>query len=430
MSSTSSPILQMYHVTRLPNGLRLATAELPHMASVSLGIWAAVGSRCEPESVNGISHFLEHMLFKGTQRRTAAQITREVEGIGGYINACTSEESTCYHARAHAGQVAKLMDVLADMYLNPVIDRREITRERRVIKEEIAMTLDQPSQHVLELSDETLWPAQPLGRSIAGNERSLDRTRRRELAGFHARHYVSGSTVVVAAGAIRHRDLTGLAKLLAKRIPPGKRSSWFPATNGQARPEIRLFTREMEQTQLALGIRTCSRHDPRRFALRLANVILGENMSSRLFQSIREEHGLAYSIYSTPNFYHDTGSLTIAAGLDTAHAQKALRLTLSELRRLREKPPGTAELRRARDYLIGQLELSLENTESQMNWVGEQLLGFDRIIPPDEIKAHLNEIRPGDIRRVANDFFRPERLCLSLVSPLKNDRGLRKLLEI
>ncbi|MDP6795684.1 MAG: pitrilysin family protein [Verrucomicrobiota bacterium] len=419
----------MYHVTQLPNGLRLATAQLPHMASVSLGIWAAVGSRCERESENGISHFLEHMLFKGTQRRTAAQISREVEGIGGYINACTSEESTCYHARAHAGQADKLMDVLADMYLNPVIDRREITRERRVIKEEIAMTLDQPSQHVLELSDETLWPGQPLGRSIAGNERSLNRTRRRELAGFHARHYVSGSTVVVAAGAICHRNLTHLAKRLAKRIPPGERSNWFPAVNGQARPEIKLFTREMEQTQFALGIRTCSRHDPRRFALRLANVILGENMSSRLFQSIREEHGLAYSIYSTPNFYHDTGSLTIAAGLDTAHAQKALRLTLAELRHLCTKPPGTAELRRARDYLIGQLELSLENTESQMNWVGEQILGFDRIIPPDEIKAHLNEIRPGDIRRVANDFFRPERLCLSLVSPLKNDRGLRKLLE-
>ena len=420
----------MYHITRLPNGVRLATAELPHMASVSLGIWSAVGSRCERGPENGISHFLEHMLFKGTRRRSAAQITREVEGIGGYINACTSEESTCYHARAHASQAAKLMDVLADIYLNPVFDRREITRERRVIKEEIAMTLDQPSHHVLELSDETLWPNQPLGRSIAGNERSLDRTRRSELAGFHTRHYVSGSTVVVAAGDIRHRDLTDLAKRLAKRIPPGERSSWFPAVNRQTRPEIKLFTREMEQTQFALGIRTCSRHDPRRFALRLANVILGENMSSRLFQSIREEHGLAYSIYSTPNFYHDTGSLTIAAGLDTAHAQKALKLTVAELRRLREKPPAAGELRRARDYLIGQLELSLENTESQMNWVGEQLLGFDRIIPPDEIKARLREIRPSDIRRVAHDFFRPERLCLSLVSPLKNDRGLRKLLEL
>ena len=200
--------------------------------------------------------------------------------------------------------------------------------------------------------------------------------------------------------------------------------------NSQARPEIKLFTRDMEQTQFALGIRTCSRHDPRRFALRLANVILGENMSSRLFQSIREEHGLAYSIYSTPNFYHDTGSLTIAAGLDTAHTQKALKLTLDELRRLRDKSPGAAELRRARDYLIGQLELSLESTESQMNWVGEQLLGFDQIIPPDEIKARLNEIQPSDIRRVANDFFRPERLCLSLVSPLKSNRGLRKLIEL
>ncbi|MBT4901270.1 MAG: insulinase family protein [Verrucomicrobia bacterium] len=420
----------MYHITRLPNGLRLATAELPHMASVSLGIWSAVGSRCEREGETGISHFLEHMLFKGTRRRSAAQISQEVEGLGGYINACTSEESTCYHARAHADQAAKLMDVLADMYLNPVFDRQEITRERRVIKEEIAMTLDQPSQHVLELSDESLWPDQPLGRSIAGDERTLNRTRRRELAGFHARHYVSGSTVVVAAGDIRHRDLLDLAKRLAKRIPTGNRSSWFPAVNGQTRPEIKLFTRDMEQTQFALGIRTCSRHDPRRFALRLANVILGENMSSRLFQSIREEHGLAYSIYSTPNFYHDTGSLTIAAGLDTAHTQKALKLTLDELRRLRDKSPGAAELRRARDYLIGQLELSLESTESQMNWVGEQLLGFDQIIPPDEIKARLNEIQPSDIRRVANDFFRPERLCLSLVSPLKSNRGLRKLIEL
>jgi len=420
----------MYHITRLPNGLRLATAELPHMASVSLGIWSAVGSRCERVGETGISHFLEHMLFKGTRRRSAAQISQEVEGIGGYINACTSEESTCYHARAHAGQAATLMDVLADIYLNPVFDPREITRERRVIKEEIAMTLDQPAQHVLELSDETLWPDQPLGRSIAGDDRTLNRTRRRELAGFHARHYVSGSTVVVAAGDIRHRDLLDLAKRLARRIPAGKRSDWFPAVNGQARQQINLFTRDMEQTQFALGVRTCSRHDSRRFALRLANVILGENMSSRLFQSIREEHGLAYSIYSTPNFYHDTGSLTIAAGLDTAHTQKALKLTLAELRRLREKPPGAAELRRARDYLIGQLELSLESTESQMNWVGEQLLGFDHIIPPDEIKARLHEIRPGDIRRVANDFFRPERLCLSLVSPLKNDRDLRKLLDL
>jgi len=400
------------------------------MASVSLGIWSAVGSRCEREGETGISHFLEHMLFKGTRRRSAAQISQEVEGLGGYINACTSEESTCYHARAHADQAAKLMDVLADMYLNPVFDRQEITRERRVIKEEIAMTLDQPSQHVLELSDESLWPDQPLGRSIAGDERTLNRTRRRELAGFHARHYVSGSTVVVAAGDILHRDLLDLAKRLAKRIPTGIRSSWFPAVNGQTRPEIKLFTRDMEQTQFALGIRTCSRHDPRRFALRLANVILGENMSSRLFQSIREEHGLAYSIYSTPNFYHDTGSLTIAAGLDTAHTQKALKLTLDELRRLRDKSPGAAELRRARDYLIGQLELSLESTESQMNWVGEQLLGFDKIIPPDEIKARLNEIQPSDIRRVANDFFRPERLCLSLVSPLKSNRGLRKLIEL
>ncbi|MAD24604.1 MAG: peptidase M16 [Verrucomicrobiales bacterium] len=420
----------MYHVTKLPNKLRLATVEMPHMASVSLGIWSAVGSRCERKTESGISHFIEHMLFKGTSRRTAIQISQEIEGIGGYINACTSEENTCYHARAHAKHASKLMDVLVDMYLNPIFDRREICRERNVIKEEIAMTYDQPSQHVLELSDNTLWPNQPLGQSIAGNERSLNATRGKQLMSFHSKHYVSASTVVVAAGNIRHTELLHLAKKLAKEIPKGRLSKWFPATQKQKGPEICLFTRSTEQTQLALGIRTCSRHDHRRFALRLLNTLLGENMSSRLFRSIREEHGLAYNIYSIPNFYHDTGSLTITAGLDTANTEKALKLTMEELQKLRNKAPSIGELRRARDYLIGQLELSLESTDNQMNWVAEQLLGFEKIIPPNQIKDYLHEIRPSDIRGAAIDFFQPENICLSMVSPLKSKRKLLKCLKI
>ena len=420
----------MYHVTQLPNGLRLATVEMPHMASVSLGIWSAVGSRCERKTESGISHFIEHMLFKGTSRRTAIQISQEIEGIGGYINACTSEEHTCYHARAHAKHAFRLMDVLGDMYLNPVFDRREISRERNVIKEEIAMTFDQPSQHVLELSDNTLWPNQPLGQSIAGNEQSLNAIKGRHLTNFHSKHYVSGSTVIVAAGNIRHTELIHLAKKLAKRIPKGCISKWFPAAQNNTDPEICLFTRNIEQTQLAFGIRTCSRHDPRRFALRLLNTLLGENMSSRLFRTIREEHGLAYSIYSTPNFYHDTGSLTITAGLDTSNTEKALKLSVEELRQLRNKIPSSGELNRARDYLIGQLELSLESTDNQMNWVAEQLLGFEKIIPPDQIKDYLHKVRPSDIRRAAIDFFRPENFCLSIVSPLKSKRKISKCLKI
>ena len=420
----------MYHITHLPNGLRLATVEMPHMASISIGIWVGVGSRCELKSESGISHFIEHMLFKGTKRRTALEISQEIEGIGGYINACTSEENTCYHARAHAKHAAKLMDVLADMYLNPVFNRQEISRERNVIKEEIAMTYDQPSQHVLELSDNTLWPDQPLGRSIAGNEQTLNSTRQRNLTSFHSNHYVSGSTVVVAAGNIKHKELSHLTRTLAKRIPKGSLSKWFPAIQKQTTPKVCLFTRDIEQTQLALGIRTCSRHDPRRFALRLLNTLLGENMSSRLFRSIREEHGLAYNIYSTPNFYHDTGSLTIAAGLDTAKTEKALKLTIEELKKLRNRAPSAGELRRSRDYLIGQLELSLESTDNQINWVAEQLLAFEKIIPPDQIKDKLHKVRPSDIRKAAIDFFRSENICLSMVGPIKSRRSLKKYLEI
>ena len=420
----------MYQVTKLHNGLRLATVEMPHMASVSLGIWSAVGSRCERKAESGISHFIEHMLFKGTSQRTAIQISQEIEGIGGYINACTSEENTCYHARAQAKHAARLMDVLADMYLNPKFERQEITRERNVIKEEIAMTYDQPSQHVLELSDNTLWPDQPLGQSIAGNEQSLNATRGKQLKNFHSKHYVSASTVLVAAGNIRHPELLHLARKLTKQIPKGSLSKWFPAIQKQKSPEICMFKKNIEQTQLALGIRTCSRHDHRRFALRLLNTLLGENMSSRLFRSIREEHGLAYNIYSIPNFYHDTGSLTITAGLDTANTEKALKLTVKELQKLRNKAPSIGELHRARDYLIGQLELSLESTDNQMNWVAEQLLGFEKIIPPDQIKDLLHKIRPSDIRRAAIDFFQPTNICLSMISPLKGKKNLLKCLEI
>jgi predicted Zn-dependent peptidase len=196
------------------------------------------------------------------------------------------------------------------------------------------------------------------------------------------------------------------------------------------KPQIRLFTKKTEQTQLALGIRTCSRHDDRRFALRLLNTILGENMSSRLFQVIREDHGLAYNIYSTLSYFDDTGDLVISAGLDTGNLPGTLRLILRELRRLAQAPPSKAEFRRARDYVIGQLELSLESTENQMMWIGEQLLGYGKIFKPGEVKRRLAEVTAGQIRAVARDFFRPERLNLALVSPLKSDFKLAKLMKL
>ncbi len=417
-----------YHLSRLGNGLSVATAEMPQMAGVSVGLWVGVGSRYEPAELNGACHFIEHLLFKGTRKRSAREISEAVEGIGGYLNAFTSEEITCFHARASHDRFEDLLDVLLDMWLNSRFAPAELNKERDVIKEEIALCLDEPQHYVQELLNATLWPGQPLGRPITGTDQTLDGLRRPHLLGFLRQHYVSGSVLVVAAGNIRHRHLLRAMARYARHMRTGQHPEYAPARNEQREPRVRLRTKDTEQTQIALGIRTCSRHDERRYPLRLLNTILGENMSSRLFQVIREDRGLAYSIYSTPSFFHDAGDLVISAGLDTDNLPRTLRLIRRELRRLAESRPAAAELRRARDYVLGQLELGQESTDNQMNWVGEQLLGFGKIFTPAEIKRRLKAVTPAQITAVARDFFRPERLNLALVSPLKTDRGLAKLL--
>jgi predicted Zn-dependent peptidase len=420
----------MYQVTRLPNGLTVATARMPHMTSVSLGLWVGVGGRYEAAEVNGVCHFIEHLLFKGTRRRSARQISQDVEGIGGYLNAFTSEEMTCYHSRARHDRFDELMDVLTDMFLNSKFDPVEIDKERGVIKEELAMYLDQPQHRVQELLNETLWPNQPLGRPLTGTGKTLDGLDRARLVGYQRENYVAGRTIFAAAGRLRHEQVVRAVARLARRFPQGRTPRFVPATSGQSRPVVRLFTKDTEQTQLALGIRACSRHDPRRHALRLLNTILGENMSSRLFQVVREDRGLAYSIYSSPVLFDDVGSLTISAGLDVGNLFKTLKLIMRELARLAQRPPGARELRRARDYVIGQIDLGLESTDSQMMWLGENLIAHGKIVPPQEVSRRISQVTAAEIRTVARDFFRPERLNLALVSPLKSTRGLAALLKI
>lgn len=419
----------MYRTTRLPTGLTVVTAEMPHMASVSLGLWVGVGGRYEPAKINGVCHFIEHLLFKGTRRRSAKAISQAVEGIGGYLNAFTSEELTCFHARAGAGHFPELLDVLVDMLLHSKFAPEDVVKEREVIKEELAMYEDQPQLQVQELLNATLWPNQPLGRPITGTEQSLDAIRREDLIGYLRRNYVAGGTLIAAAGRLRHSQVVKAVVRYARHFRPGRRPVFSPALNSQREPVVRLCTRQTEQTHLALGTRTCSRHDDRRFALRLLNTILGENMSSRLFQTVREEKGLAYSIYSAPSFFNDTGDLVISAGLDTDKLVQTLRLVLRELRRIRETPPGAAELRRARDFVIGQIDLGLEGTDNRMNWIGEQWMGYGKILPPLEIKRRLRRVSGGEIRAVARDFFRPERLNLALVSPRRTAHDLAQLLR-
>ncbi len=401
---------------------------MPHMASVSLGFWIGVGGRHEPARLSGISHFIEHMLFKGTRRRSARQISEAVEGIGGYLNAFTSEEHTCFYSKARHDRFPELLDVLADMLLHSRFAPDDIETERDVIRDEIAMYLDQPQQHVQELLNAVSWPRHPLGRPLTGTKRTVGALTRKQLQAYHRQHYVGATTVIAVAGHFDPQPTLRTIGRLTRGWPTGAPDAFPPVTTRNHGPAVRLATRRVEQAHLALGIRTCSRHDERRFALRLLNVILGENMSSRLFQRIREDAGLAYSIYSSVSFFADTGDLVISAGLDTEHLDRVLRLIVAELRRLAVEMPGRAEFQRARDYALGQIDLGLENTENQMLNVGEQVLGYGRPVSPRTVKRRVARVQPADLRTAARAFFRPERLSLALVSPLRRDPGFGRIL--
>lgn len=453
----------MPHLTRLPNGLTLATAAMPHMASVSLGVWVGVGSRFETAAQNGASHFIEHLLFKGTRHRTARQISEEVEGLGGYLNAYTCEDHTCFHAKARADRFPALLDVLMDMFLDSRLAPTDIAKERAVIKEERASYRDQPQHIVQELLNETLWPGHPLGRAIEGTPASLDGLNRARLVDFFQANYVAANTVIVAAGNLTHAEVVQAIAPYAKRLPTGPRPQCEPVSSGPAlpaaasrtmvppvppatgtvarpraggtpaplaSPRVRLHTKATEQTQIALGIRAVSRHDERRFALRVLNALLGECMSSRLFQSLREERGIAYDVSSAVSFFSDCGDLSIYAGVEEDKLEKVLRLIAAELRRLTVKAPSLGEVRRARDYIIGQFDLALEGTEPHMTWLGEQLIGHGQLIPAALSRERLAAVTPAQIRAVARDLFRPDRLNLALVSPLKSAAHLGPLLNV
>lgn len=424
-----SALQPVHHLTRLDHGLTIATAEMPHMASVSVGAWVGVGGRHEPARINGVAHFIEHMLFKGTRRRSAQQISQDVEGIGGYLNAFTSEEHTCFYSKALRDRLDDLVDVLFDMLLHSRFASPDIRREREVIREEVSMYLDQPQHHVQELFNEIMWPDHPLGRPLTGTFDTLKRIGRAQLLEFLQSNYTAPSLVIVAAGAVRHADVVEAVRQRAKRLPGTPRSKTTPFTGSRSAPTIRLFRKKTEQSQIALGFRTCSRNDPRRFALRLLNIVLGENMSSRLFQIVREDRGLAYSIYSTPSLWEDVGDIVVSAGLDAAKIEPVLRLIMKEFERLTVSKISAAELRRSRDYALGQIDLALENTEHHMMWLGEQLIGSGRIISIDEARNQITRVDADAIRSAARDFFRPERCALAVVSPIRSDTPLRKALN-
>jgi predicted Zn-dependent peptidase len=417
-----------YEVSRLSNGARLATIEMPHMRSASVGLWAGVGGRHEHERECGTSHFLEHLLFKGTKRRNARAITADVEGVGGYLNAFTTEDHTCYYAKACATHFTRLCDVLGDMYVDSVFPAAEIEREREVIREEIMMYRDQPAQHAQELLTATMWPEHPLGRPITGTVDTVSGLGRRAISAFHKQHYNASNTVATVAGPVTHAEALTALKPWLSRLPRGTRPRFRRSPRTPSKASVCLHTHDTEQTHLAMGYHAWGRKDDRRYALKMLSVLLGENMSSRLFQKLRERHGCCYSVNSGMLALADTGALHISAGLDSAKLPFALKLILKELTNLADRGPSGAELRMARDYTIGQTLMGLESTSSQIMWMGESLLGYDKVLCPAEVERRSYGVAPDDVRAAAAECLQRARLGVAVVGPLKDKTEVEKWL--
>jgi predicted Zn-dependent peptidase len=376
-----------------------------------------VGGRHESARLNGASHFVEHLVFKGTAKRSAREISEAIEGRGGYFDAYTQEELTCYYARVTPEFLPQVFDVLADMVTAPRFAPGDISREREVICEEIAMYRDQPAQHVEEMLMASIWPDHPLGRPLTGTEEALKRIGRRELVRFKEQHYRPAGMVIGFAGNVSHRESVRLARKQFGRLPAGPARPAPVAGADSAIVPFAVERRPIDQTHLSAGLHVFGRRDERRYALKLMSVILGENMSSRLFQVVREEHGLAYAISSGLHLFEDVGLFAVDAGLDVARTAQAARLIARELRRFRDEGPSKAVLQRAKDYTVGQLRLGLESTAAQAGWMAEQWLLFGRIGQPEETVARFAAITPDEVRAVAAAVLRAELLSVAVISP-------------
>lgn len=403
--------------TRLADGVRVVTSTMPQVQSVAMGVWVGVGGRYESRHLAGISHFIEHLLFKGTATMTAREISQAIEGRGGYCNAFTQEELTCYYARAAYDHTWKVLDVLTEMYLHPRFDEADIEKERGVIIEEIMMYRDQPEQVVQEMLSDILWREHPLGRSLLGTSETLRALTREHILTFKKKNYVPQNTVFTLAGRVRHAECVAHVEKKVRHLRRSREPAYALVTTAVSQERLRLKSKTIEQTQLALGFRLFGRFDPRRYALKALNVILGENMSSRLFQVVREKHGLAYAIHSGVHLFADTGALVIGAGLDRARREKALELIIREIERLKREPVSVRELARAKEYMVGHLRLALESPVGHMMWVGEHVLGYGIVTPPEKVIAAVRALKVEDLQKVAEAVFRCPVASLALLSP-------------
>lgn len=417
-------------IEKIDNGLTVAVNSMDHMESVSLGIWVKAGVRYEDNSNNGITHLLEHLLFKGTKTRDMKKIKEEIEGRGGSFNGFTAEEFTCYLVKLLAKDAELGVDILSDMVLNPRLDEKEVEKEKGVVIEEINMYKDIPAQHVHEVLSEMLWPGQPLGLPLAGTAESVRALTRKDVIGYKETFYNPNNMLIVGTGRIKEKELSRLAGKYLSNVAKRENPKFKAATVSQGEAVLNLTSKDTEQTHMAMGFHCPDRFHPDRYAASILNVILGANMSSRLFHTVRDELALCYEISSSIRRYEDSGAFVIGAGLDETNLVKALDVIFRELDSLKKKAVAKEELNRAKEFYKGQLLFTLEDTMSFMLWLGEKVVTGEKELNAKNIISKIDSISEDDLMRVAQGIFKNEDINLAVIGPVKDEKSVKGALHL
>lgn len=410
----------MTNKTTLNNGLRIVSKQMPHLRSVSMGVWVNAGARDESEVESGLSHFIEHMIFKGTQKRSAFEIAKEFDAIGGQTNAFTGFENTCYHAKVMDTHLETMVEILSDIFLNSVFDEKEIENERAVILQEIGMVEDRPDEYVHVLLGNNLWGENALGRSILGHRENILRFDSNTVKSFFRCFYQPKQIIISVAGNVEHEKFVDLVGPSFESI---RESDGFPErVTPEGRSQVYLHQRDLEQVHICLGTKGLSITDPRRYEYSLMNTIVGGNMSSRLFQEIRERRGLAYSVYSFISSYVDTGMFGVYLGTNPQNVQEATDLILQQMSRLSETMVDSNELSYAKEYTKGNLLLASESNDNQMVRLAQNETHFQRHIPLAEIVDNIDRVTADQLLELAEYIVHKKRFALTMLGPVNDNK--------
>ena len=420
----------MHQRTVLDNGLRVLTTSMPHTYSVTVAVFVGAGSRYESDKIAGATHFLEHLLFKGTKAWPSARdISEAIEGGGGGMNASTDREMTVYWCKVSKPHFRRSLEVLKDMVINPLLDREEMEKERQIILEELRMSYDYPSNRVDLLIDEMLWPDQPMGRDVGGTKESVGRITREDLVDMMRHQYTPDNVVVSVAGNLSHQEVVEALDGAAEGWTSQEPMPWSLAQMGQETSAIRVEYRKSEQAHLCVGLPSLSIDHPDRYAANLMNIILGDGMSSRLFQEVRERKGLAYDVHSSLSQYRDCGSLTVYCGSEPARSAEALDAIMGQMSSLRDGFPEE-EVERAREYSKGRIMLRMEDSRSVAMWQGGQEILLGKVSTVDQVLESIDAVGVEDVNRVAREMVREDQLNLAVVGPFRSDRRFRRAFKL